>query len=314
MITLSPMVITLTIVTLLFLAIIIVLGISYTKERFDSAKLKQVLSTKEESILEHQKDVGDDNKSSTFLDKIAIRLAYAGWDKINTSIFLLIVFFSALIFVVLFYYIFSNFLAFIIGALIGGAIPFYVMNSMIFSRTKQFNEALSEAMSVIVRMMRNGVGFEVALKRAVEISQSKLFHALFEKLLAEKDLISEEKAFKHMYQKINSAEIKIFGLAIGIGKSSGGKFSNTLEKLEHSIKQRVILQRKVTVATREAKVGSYMIVGLLIFIFFILDSNFEGKIIEHFFYSQKGKFEILLVFMWVGLGLFINEQMTKVKA
>ncbi len=309
----SPMLIGLATLVLFIFTVVIVLGITYTKERLDSAKLKEVLSSKEASILQQQENAKQ-QKSIVFLNKIIEGLSYAGWYTINYSIFLLIVLFSALLFVLLFYYTFSNILAVFIGAVIGGAIPFYIMNMVIFSRTRKFNEALSEAMSVIVRMMRNGVGFEVALKRAVEISQSPLFHSLFKQFLAEKDLITEKKAFENMYKKVRSAEIKIFGLAIGIGKSSGGKFSNTLEKLESSIKQRVTLQRKVTVATREAKVGSFMIVGLLVFIFFILDSNFNGKIIEHFFHSAQGKMEILFVFMWVGIGLFINEKLTKVKA
>ncbi len=311
--TLTPMIIGIILVVFLILATVIVLSISYSKERFDAAKLKKVLSQREESILSQQKSL-QDKKSIAFLQNISDDLFYAGLDMINSYIFLSIVTLCALIGVTIFYMTFENILAIFIGALLGGAIPFYIKNSLIFMRTKNFNEALSDAMSVVVRMMRNGVGFEVALKRSVEISQSKLFQSLFFKYLSEKDVISDEKAFENMFKYVNSSELKIFGLAIGIGKSSGGKFSNTLEKLEHSIKQRVLLQKKVTVATREAKVGSYMIVGLLIFIFFILDSNFDGKIIEHFFHTKDGKFEILMVFMWVGFGLFINEKMTKVGA
>ncbi len=311
--TLTPMIIGIILVVFLILATVIVLSISYSKERFDAAKLKKVLSQREESILSQQKSL-QDKKSIAFLQNISDDLFYAGLDMINAYLFLTIVTLCALIGVTIFYMTFENILAIFIGALLGGAIPFYIKNSLIFMRTKNFNEALSDAMSVVVRMMRNGVGFEVALKRSVEISQSKLFQSLFFKYLSEKDVISDEKAFENMFKYVNSSELKIFGLAIGIGKSSGGKFSNTLEKLEHSIKQRVLLQKKVTVATREAKVGSYMIVGLLIFIFFILDSNFDGKIIEHFFHTKDGKFEILMVFMWVGFGLFINEKMTKVGA
>ncbi len=309
---LSPVILGMVLVSLLLFATIIVLLFSYGKDRFDALKLKKVLTQKEESILDHQKSFKE-RKTTLFLQKLSDDLYYAGLDMINTYLYLLIVALCAFIGMVLFYVIFENILALLIGSFLGGSIPFYVKNSLISMRIKDFNEALSDAMSIVVRMMRNGVGFEIALKRSVEISQSKLFRALFFKYFSEKDVISEERAFENMFKYVNSAELKIFGLAIGIGKSSGGKFSNTLEKLEHSIKQRVLLQKKVTVATREAKVGSYMIVALLVFIFFILDSNFNGKIIEHFFHTKDGKFEILMVFMWVGFGLFINEKLTKVR-
>ncbi|HHD84319.1 MAG TPA: hypothetical protein ENK93_05515 [Campylobacteraceae bacterium] len=232
---------------------------------------------------------------------------------IGAPLFLTIVGLSGVVGGALLYMVLDNPIALLIGAGVIGATPFVVRNRLIELRVRNFNEALSEAMSIIVRMMRNGVGFEVALRRAVEISQSKLFQTLFAKYLREKDVISEEKAFENMYRHVDSAELRIFGLAITIGKSSGGKFSNTLEKLEQSIRQRVLLQKKVTVATREAKVGSYMIVGLLIFIFFILDSNFDGKIVEHFFHTKEGKFQMLLILVWVGVGLGINEKLTKVQ-
>ncbi len=310
--TLTPVMIAVVLVTLLLVAIIIVLSFSYGKERFDTQKLKKVLSQKEESILAHQKDFSD-RKSILFFQKISDDLLLAGLDMINGVTFLAVVALCGLIGMVAFYMVFDNIMALFIGAFLGGVIPFTVKNMLIMIRAKNFNEALSDAMSVVVRMMRNGVGFDIALKRGVEISQSKLFQRLFFTYLSQKDVISEEKAFENMFKYVKSSELKIFGLAIGIGKSSGGKFSSTLVKLEHSIKQRVLLQKKVTVATREAKVGSYMIIGLLIFIFFILDSNFEGKIIEHFFHTKDGKFEMLMILMWVGLGLFINEKLTKVE-
>jgi len=310
--TLTAMMIAVILVTLLLVAIIIVLSFSYGKERFDTQKLKKVLSQKEESILAHQKDYSD-RKSILFFQKLSDDLFLAGLDMINGVIFLVVVALCGLIGMVAFYMVFDNIMALFIGAFLGGVIPFSVKNMLIMIRAKNFNEALSDAMSVVVRMMRNGVGFDIALKRGVEISQSKLFQRLFFTYLSQKDVISEEKAFENMFKYVKSSELKIFGLAIGIGKSSGGKFSSTLVKLEHSIKQRVLLQKKVTVATREAKVGSYMIIGLLIFIFFILDSNFEGKIIEHFFYTKDGKFEMLMILMWVGFGLFINEKLTKVE-
>ena len=310
--TLTPVMTALALLSLFIITLLIVFVVGYLKERFDAFRLKKVLMAKDESILQHAQQE-ETQKEGRFIRKISDSLWYAGFDMLHVNLFLLLVVLCALCGALFFYLLFDNLFALFIGLLIGGAIPFSVKNRLIEKRVREFNEALSEAMSVVVRMMRNGVGFEVALRRAVEISQSGLFQTLFTKYLQEKDVLSDEKAFENMFRHVDSAELRIFGLAIMIGKSSGGKFSNTLEKLEHSIKQRVLLQKKVTVATREAKVGSYMIVGLLIFIFFILDSNFDGKIIEHFFHTKEGKFEMLMILVWVGLGLLINEKLTKVQ-
>ncbi len=309
--TLSPLLLGLSLLAAFLLALLIVFVIGYLKERYDTARLTRVLAPRESSILQQQQQA--DRERNRWMQNISDALWFAGLEMIGAPLFLTIVGLSGLVGGALFYMVFDNPIALLIGAGVIGATPFAVRNRLIELRVRNFNEALSEAMSIIVRMMRNGVGFEVALRRAVEISQSKLFQTLFAKYLREKDVISEEKAFENMYRHVDSAELRIFGLAITIGKSSGGKFSNTLEKLEQSIRQRVLLQKKVTVATREAKVGSYMIVGLLIFIFFILDSNFDGKIVEHFFHTKEGKFQMLLILVWVGVGLGINEKLTKVQ-
>ena len=308
----TTMLLGLSVVVAFVLALLIVYVAGYLKERYDAARLTRVLSPQEESILQFQQKSSQE-QSSRLLQKLSDKLWFAGMEMVGVPLFLTIVTVSGVVGGLLFYIVFENPLALVIGAGVVGMIPFAVRNRLIDMRARNFNEALSEAMSVIVRMMRNGVGFEVALRRAVEISQSRLFQTLFDKYLKEKDLLSEEKAFENMYRHVDSAELRIFGLAITIGKSSGGKFSNTLEKLEHSIKQRVLLQKKVTVATREAKVGSYLIVGLLIFIFFILDSNFDGKIVAHFFHTKEGKFQMLMILVWVGLGLGINEKLTRVQ-
>jgi len=310
--TLTPLMTGLLLLSLFLLSLLIVFSFGYLKERYDTFRLKRVLTSRDESILQFERQEGE-TKRSRFTGKVSDSLCYAGLDMLHVHLFLLLVLLCALCIAILFYVVFDNLLAFFIGLLVGGSIPFTLKNRLVEMRVRDFNEALSEAMSIVVRMMRNGVGFEVALRRAVEISQSRLFQSLFAKYLREKDVLSEEKAFENMFRHVDSAELRIFGLAITIGKSSGGKFSNTLEKLEHSIKQRVLLQKKVTVATREAKVGSYMIVGLLIFIFFILDSNFDGKIIQHFFHTKGGKFEMLMILIWVGVGLLINEKLTKVR-
>lgn len=243
---------------------------------------------------------------------MAIKLKKAGF-SISEYLFFAIVAFCALIGGALFYFIIDNVISVIMGFCIGGYAPFFVLSMAVDRRRRDFNGALSSAISMLVRMMRNGIGFEQALKKSVDANESKVFQEIMGRFLREKDIVGEEKAFSAIYEMVDSSELQIFGISVVIGRSSGGKFSNTLEKLEESINSRVKLQRKVDVATREASFGSYLIVVILALIYIMMDNSFNGNMSKYFFQTDKGKLEFMVTIVWVSIGLFLNSILTKVR-
>lgn len=240
------------------------------------------------------------------------KLQKAGW-KISEYLFLFIMVLSSIVMGFLFYKMIDNIVSIIMGVSIGAYAPFFILSMAINRRRRNFNGALSSAISMLVRMMRNGIGFEQALRKSIDANESKIFKNIFGKFLREKEIVGEEKAFMSIYGLVDSSELQIFGISVVIGRNSGGKFSNTLEKLEESINSRVKLQRKIDVATREASVGSYLIIVILAIIFGMMDASFEGNMSKYFFGTEKGKFEFMLTMIWVALGLFLNSFLTKIR-
>jgi len=300
------------------LAFFLYLVVAYAKNRSDLNKFKKAINEQKDQILVAQKtkkkkDDDQKNELDNFLGKIEQQLLYAGAGKLNAFGFIMIVLTSALIGAFLFFFLVKNILAAFVGLFVLGYLPINILKMFVESRGSKFNIALSEAMSIVVRMMRNGVGFEQALKRSVEISPLKLLRDVFSVYLKEKDLVGDEIAFEKMSKHVDSNESRIFALSIMIGKSSGGKFSSTLEKLESSIRDRVKLQRKVAVATQEAKVGSYLIIALIGFIFIMMNESLNNKLVDYFFYTDEGRLYFMFVMLWVGIGLFLNSVMTKVR-
>jgi len=292
----------------LLLALLAITIAFFIKSRIDIFHLKKALYQKKDALIEKKKSSSDRKNYSEYFEAL---LRFAGLEKLGSLAFIAIGMSSMFVGAILVFKVFDNAFAILIGAALGVYIPYFVLQTLMAKRKNEFNFALSDAISILVRMMRNGVGFEQAFKRAISLSQSKVFQSLFEKYMKEKDLIGDEKAFESMFKYVQSTEIRIFALSISIGKSSGGKFSSTLEKLENSIKQRISLQKKITVATQEAKVGSYMIVGILVLLFVMMNSNFNGALVNYFFGTEGGKMQMMLVMLWVSFGLFINSVLTK---
>jgi len=245
-------------------------------------------------------------KKTDLLSKLDIVIKHAGF-TIPVSFFIA----TFIIFFVTSGSLFTLFLKHWSGYLIG--IPFgiliYVMviKSIILKRKKEFNGALSTAISVLVKMMKNGVGFEQALFKSISVSNSTMFKNIFATFFQEKNAIGEEEAFANLHDYVNSKELLIFALAIQIGRESGGQFSNTLEKVEKTITYRKKMQEKIDVVTQEASIGSYIVVAISIFLYFMLNGNFDGKLHEYFMNSEYGRFQLLGIGMWVFIGMIVNK-------
>ncbi len=285
-----------------------ILYVEYRRSQHMQYIKKSIAFTDDEfaEILKEKK-----TESKAFVDKLNSVLVHAGF-TMSLPVFILI--FTA--FTLFIGSLFSLFLEHWSGLLVGipfGALLFsMIMQSIIHSRKKQFNKALALSISVLVKMMKNGIGFEQALLKSISVSSSPLFKAIFENFFQEKNTIGEVEAFEHINDYVDSKELRIFALAIKIGRASGGQFSNTLEKVEKTISYREKMQEKVDVITREGSIGSYVVVFITIFLYFALDQNFDGKVSGYFMESLYGRFQLLGIALWVFLGIMANKFITKV--
>lgn len=200
------------------------------------------------------------------------------------------------------------------GMILSITLIYINLNAFVNRRRIHFNSALAIAITVLVKMMQNGVGFEQALVKSVEVSDSRMFKRIFKKFLQEKATISEEEAFNNMNKYVDSRDLRIFAIAVKIGRQSGGRFSNTLQKVEETITYRKKMQDKIDVVTQESNVGAYIIAAIGVFLFIMLNSTFEGRVLEYYLSNEMARWQITGIVMWVFLGLMINRVISKVKA
>jgi tight adherence protein B len=202
---------------------------------------------------------------------------------------------------------------FIITFFILAAIPLLILKKIVKLREEEFNLSLKEIIDKVTNMMRSGVGFEQALQKSILTTKSEYAQKLFSIYLNEKNVIGEEMAFLKMFDLIESKELRIFYLVVSIGKQSGGKFSNTLETLRKTLHSQGEIKQQITSSTREIRVGSYMIIGIIVFIYILMNNSMNNVLNEYFFYDDKGKVQMFFIALWVALGLFVNNLLTKIK-
>lgn len=275
--------------------------------------IRRIISIKDDEINnlleEKQQEV---HTKPTLLDKLHIIMLRAG---LNFSVYLFMVLFLLFVFLVgaLFTLFLQHWSGFVIGIPFGGIIFYMMLQSKIFSRKKEFNRALSISISVLVKMMKNGIGFEQALSKSISVSSSPMFREIFNDFFKEKNTLGEAEAFKNVQKYVNSKELLIFAIAIKIGRESGGQFSTTLEKVEKTISYRRKMQDKVDVVTREGSIGSYLVVGMAFVLYFMLNGNFDGKLHTYFMTSEYGRFQLLGIGLWIFVGMVVNKMITRIE-
>lgn len=296
----------------IFAAIVIHWLFVHTKQYFRLVRLKNIVATsyvEDEDFLNRK---SEHLKGNAFERKIRKTLKLAGlsislWQLYSIGLFL------SMLFGIAFYLFLHHWFGFVLGLLVGLNLLSMFIKGKVIGRKIQFNRSFTIAISVLVKMMRNGIGFEQALSKSVMTSNSAMFRKLFERFLQEKNRIGEVEAFENMNHEIDSKELRIFALAVKIGRESGGHFSSTLEKVEETLRYRKKMQDKIGVVTREANIGSYMVASLNVLLYFMIDMNFNGKVTTYFFDSEWGRWQLLGIGMWMIAGLLVNRWITRIE-
>lgn len=270
-----------------------------------------VLANTNAKILNNDKKEKIDTNTNNFLEK---KLQYAGFiQKGAIYIFVLISFVFSFFISSFIFIIVKSITISLICFFIFIFIPYLVLIKIIKVREEEFNYALKEMIDKLTSMMKSGVGFEQAFKKSILSSKSVLTKNIFSIYINEKSVLGEDKCFEKMFKLIESKELRIFYLTITIGRKSGGKFSNTLEKLRKTLHDQGEIKQEITSSTKEIKVGTYMIVALIIFTYIMMNNALNDSLNAHFFGSDIGKLQMFFIILWIAFGLFINSLLTKIK-
>ncbi|RXK04754.1 type II secretion system F family protein [Halarcobacter bivalviorum] len=274
-------------------------------------KIINILVNTNSKILDKKRANNKDNQKVNWLTK---KLYYAGFTATGAEyifVFISVVFSFLLSFFV--FFIVQSKIVFIFTFIVFSFLPYLVLVKLIKVREEEFNFNLKEIIDKVTSMMKSGVGFEQALKKSIVTCKSEFTRKVFNIYMNEKSVIGEDKCFEKMFRLVESKELRIFYLTISIGRKSGGKFSNTLEKLRKTLHDQGEIKQEITSSTKEIRVGTYMIIGLIVFTYIMMDNALNNSLSAHFFGSDIGKVQMFFIIAWIALGLFINSLLTKIK-
>ena len=198
-------------------------------------------------------------KLHAYLDKAGIR--------IDVKIFILMLLFIAVA-------------GFVIGAALQrGIIPAFVV--MIFllaipfiflyykkqQGMMQFTNQFASALDMMSRSLKAGHSLASAIQM-IGTEMAEPVAGLFRSVYEEQTYgLSLKDAFTHMIERMDTPDLRFFVTAVSIYREIGGNLSEILERLAHTIRERIKIKRQVRVYTAQARLSGYILAAVPIVVF-----------------------------------------------
>lgn len=162
-----------------------------------------------------------------------------------------------------------------------------LVGTLVKRRQARFTSELPEGIDVIVRGLRAGLPVSesiIAVGRELSGPVSDTFADVAERLSLGDPV---EKAVLEAGVKIDTPEIKFFGISLSIQRETGGNLAETLANLSDILRRRRQMKLKIKALSSEARASAY-ILGCLPFVMFTLLYLVNNDYIMKLFNDPRG--------------------------
>ncbi len=176
----------------------------------------------------------------------------------------------------------DNLLQAVIAALFcSTVVPLMVLRIKRSRRHKAFGAQFPDAIDIIVRSLKAGHPVPVAISMVAREMPDPIgseFGMVSDEVTYGADL---ETAMRNLYFRVGQDDLPLFVTAVAIQGSTGGNLSEILQNLSAIIRLRFKMRRKVKALAAEGKYSAFILSGLPIAMFAILQTmtpDFYGKV------------------------------------
>jgi len=215
--------------------------------------------------------LNDSFQESEVIKRIALLLKMSGTKMSVARFFFLMTFGTLLVALVMIFVLKTKVLSSMIYPFlifVGLPILFLIMKRR--SYVKQFEENFPKALQSVRGSLQAGHGIGLAFETLAKESAFPI-NVEFTQVLSE---VALGKVFTDsladLAKRIRNKDFNMFVIALSVQQESGGNLVYVLKNLEATIRARQSLQKEMSALTAQAKMGSYVLLGLPIGVFFII--------------------------------------------
>jgi tight adherence protein B len=162
-----------------------------------------------------------------------------------------------------------------IGA-VGYMLPAFYVRARIGRQIQKFNGQLEAMLTMVSSSLRAGFGLMQAFDLAAEQLQPPMSTELHRLQRDTRMGASLEEALEKLRERVGSYDLDVIVTAILIQRSVGSNLSEVLEKVAHTIRERVRIKGEINTLTAQKRLSG-LIIGLMpvAFVLMMLAVNFE---------------------------------------
>lgn len=151
---------------------------------------------------------------------------------------------------------------FVLGGIIGFAIPFWYLSAKRGKRMRAFEEGFPEALDLISRALKAGHAFVTGLKMVAD-EMPEPIGPEFRKTFDEQNFgLPLKDALENLTYRVPGLDVRFFATAVLIQRETGGNLSEILENLAHVVRERFKILRQVRVHTAHGRMTGYVLLAL----------------------------------------------------
>jgi tight adherence protein B len=203
-------------------------------------------------------------------------------------------------------------LAGIPGALVGAALPFFMLMRRRTLRMRRFEEQFPEALDLLSRAIRAGHAFTTAVGMVADEAPDPIGPE-FKKTFDEQNFgLPLKEALGNLAQRVPLIDVHFFVTAVLIQRETGGNLSEILDNLSHVVRERFKILRQVRVYTAHGRLTGYVLMALpaalAVALFFINPAHMELLLNE-----RMGQMMLLGAIVMQTIGYFWIRQVVKIE-
>jgi len=203
------------------------------------------------------------------------------------------------------------FLSVILGLLLG-SLPFCYLYFQKERRMRRFREQLPDALDMIARSLKAGHaltgGFQMVAQEFGEPINKE-----FSKVLDEVNFgVSYDDALRNLSARIDSTDLRFFGMSVIIQRQTGGNLAEILENISSLIRERMKLMGRIRVLSAEGKMSAIVLV-ILPFLIFVAASMVNPNYLPTLLNDPIGHILIAISLGMMTVGIFVMKKMVTIK-
>lgn len=200
----------------------------------------------------------------------------------------------------------------LLGALVGTAVPAFVLRHRGNRRQKAFEEKLPDSLQMVAGSLSAGYSLAQSLDGLVREGSEPMATEIGRALAESRLGVPVEATLDGVAERMGSRDFSWVVMAIRVQREVGGNLAGVLTTVSATMRERAMLRRHVRGLSAEGRLSAYILIGLPVFLAAYM-LTLRPEYIRPLYTTAMGIVMIVVAVLLLAIGSFWMSRMVKVE-